>query len=140
MSAHDSDGSNCDDTFSARRIGREPSYWPPPTFDVATLANRIGSERAKRHVQPGWAMPSRIVSRPSFGRQREATTDVALAASEVGRVDGDDERLVASRGSALDESRTRARSRQTYTWNHRRPSPLAAATSSIERVAIVDSV
>ena len=34
---------------------------------------------------------------------------------------------------------TRPRSRQAYTWNHVRPS-LTPATSSIERVASVDSV
>ena len=37
-------------------------------------------------------------------------------------------------------SRNRPLSFQTYTWNHRRPSPLAAATSSIDRVDSVDSV
>ena len=49
-------------------------------------------------------------------------------------------RPVAGRGGPLDERRVTVGSDWTYSWNQRVPSGAAAATSSIERDEVVESV
>ena len=62
-SRHERPGSNWDAMYSARSTAVDPS---PPAAPWA-LANRIGSERRKRQVQPGWRKPSSNVPGPISG-------------------------------------------------------------------------
>ena len=54
-------------------------------------------------------------------------------------VDGQQQRLVASRAGPLQQVLATARSFHTYNWNHLPAYGAAAATSSIEAVPMVDS-
>ena len=98
----------------------------------------IGSLRRKSQVHAGWIAPSISVPSPIFGgsenprrtsRSRRPSTAVSTVSHSV---------VYPASAARSTSSFTRPRSRQVYTWNHLLPS-LTAATSSIDRVPIVDS-
>ena len=111
----------------------------PSGPDPATFANVMGSWRTKSHVQDGCRRPSTSVPGPSFGgsvkpRRTSLSRRPSTAVSTV--------IMMVPYPAALARrsmSRTIARSRHTYTWNHFGPC-VTAATSSMERVERVESV
>ena len=104
----------------------------------ATLANEIGSENANLRLQLGRIIPSTRMSSPIFGgnvnpRRTSRSRRPSMAASTV--MHSTSKPASAARRIM---SLSRPLSRHTYTWNHFEPL-LTAATSSTERVPIVDS-
>ncbi len=133
-SSQASAGSNWELTYSASDTAVEPS----PTSRPTTLANRIGSARTNRHVQPGCRAPSTNVPSPILGgsenprrtsRSRRPSTAVSTVTTSASNP------AAAARAII---SATSPRSRHTYTWNHNRAVPAAAATSSIDLVPSVE--